>query len=66
MLTDIMVIYYYNIIGDKMDITNNLFTPINTIKQALSVVEGLTTTSKMPSSSYSIPANKCIKGSRLR
>ena len=66
MLTDIMVIYYYNIRGDKMDITNNLFTPINTIKQALSVVEGLTTTSKMPSSSYSIPANKCIKGSRLR
>jgi hypothetical protein len=49
-----------------MDITNNLFTPINTIKQALQVVEGLTTTSKMPSSSYSIPANKCIKGSRLR
>jgi hypothetical protein len=49
-----------------MDITNNLFTPINTIKKALDIVEGLTTTSKMPSSSYSIPANKCIKGSRLR
>lgn len=40
--------------------------PINTIKKALEIVEGLTTTSKMPSSSYSIPANKCIKGGKLR
>jgi len=49
-----------------MDIKNNLTKPIKTIKQATQIVKGLTTTTKMPSSSYSIPANKCIKGSKLR
>ena len=36
------------------------------IKIALENVKGLTSTSKMPSSSYSIPADKCVKGSKLR
>ena len=36
------------------------------IKIALENVQGLTSTSKMPSSSYSIPADKCPKGSKLR
>jgi len=50
-----------------MNIVNNLVTPINwTLKKALETVEGFTITSKMPSSSYSLPANKCIKGSKLR
>lgn len=47
-------------------LTNNLTTPINTIKQALALIGGLTETSKMPSASYSIPAQECNKGSKLR
>ena len=39
---------------------------ISTIKRALEVVQGLTKTDKMPSSSYSIPARACKKGSKLR
>jgi len=45
---------------------NNLETQITTIKQALDIVQGLTKTDKMPSLSYSIPANECKKGSKLR
>ena len=51
---------------NKMNIINNLVAPIKTIKEATAIVRGLTTTSKMPSSSYSIPANKCVKGAKLR
>ena len=47
-------------------IINNLTTPVTTIKHALSLIGGLTETSKMPSASYSIPANECNKGSKLR
>ena len=36
------------------------------IKIALENIQGLTSTSKMPSSSYSIPADRCIKGAKLR
>ena len=49
-----------------MEIINNLETQITTIKQALDIVQGLTKTDKMPSLSYSIPANECKKGSKLR
>ncbi len=50
-----------------MIVVNNIdIRPIRTIKQALEIVQGFTKASKMPSSSYSIPANKCIKGSKLR
>jgi len=45
---------------------NNLEKQITTIKQALDIVQGLTKTDKMPSLSYSIPANECKKGSKLR
>jgi len=47
-------------------LVNNLETQITTIKQALDIVQGLTKTDKMPSLSYSIPANECKKGSKLR
>jgi len=40
--------------------------PIASIKQALSVVGGLSAPSKMPSFGYSIPANRCPLGSKLR
>ena len=53
-----------------MDIINNLGvntpTLIKTIKQAESIVQGLTSTKKMPSFSYSIPAKYCKKGAELR
>ena len=50
-----------------MDLINNLnIKPITTIKQALSIVRGFTDTEKMPSLSYSIPADACGKGSKLR
>lgn len=39
---------------------------IKTIKEATQIVKGLTTTSKMPSSSYSLPAKACKKGAKLR
>ena len=45
---------------------NNLTTPVKTIKQATAIVAGLTSTSKMPGSSYSIPARACHKGQQLR
>ena len=45
---------------------NNLTQNIKTIKQATAIVAGLTSTSKMPSSSYSIPASACNKGQQLR
>jgi len=45
---------------------NNLTQPIKTIKQATQIVQGLTSTSKMPSSSYSLPAKLCSKGGKLR
>ena len=47
-------------------LVNNLESQITTIKQALDIVQGLTKTDKMPSLSYSIPANECKKGSKLR
>ena len=51
----------------ELIITNNLNTkPITTIKQALSIVMGFTDTEKMPSLSYSIPADACSKGAKLR
>ncbi len=40
--------------------------PIKTIKKALEIIQGLTKTDKMPSSSYSIPAQACNKGAKLR
>lgn len=49
-----------------MNLINNLVAPIATIKQALELIGGLTDTSKMPSVSYSIPADACSKGSILR
>ncbi len=49
-----------------MELQNNLTLPVKTIKQALSIVQGLTSTSKMPSSSYSIPAKACHTGQKLR
>ena len=49
-----------------MELQNNLQVPVKTIKQALSIVQGLTSTSKMPSSSYSIPAKDCPTGQKLR
>jgi len=49
-----------------MEIINNLNIEIKTIKNALEIVQGLTKTDKMPSSSYSIPAKECKKGSKLR
>lgn len=39
---------------------------IKTIKQAEGIVQGLTSTSKMPSASYSLPADECKKGAKLR
>jgi hypothetical protein len=50
-----------------MIVVNNIdIRPIRTIKQALEVVQGFTKARKMPSSSYSIPAKDCNKGSKLR
>ncbi len=49
-----------------MNLINNLVAPITTIKQALELIGGLTDTSKMPSVSYSIPADACNKGAILR
>ena len=40
--------------------------PIATIKQALGIVGGLSAPSKMPSFGYSIPANRCKIGGKLR
>jgi len=40
--------------------------PIASIKQAEAVVGGLSAPSKMPSFGYSIPANRCPLGSKLR
>lgn len=47
-------------------LNNNLVAPITTIKQALELIGGLTDTSKMPSVSYSLPADACNKGAILR
>jgi hypothetical protein len=49
-----------------MNLIDNLVAPITTIKQALELIGGLTDTSKMPSVSYSIPADACNKGAILR
>ena len=38
---------------------------IKTIKQALDIVGGLSAPSKMPCSSYSISATRCVTGSKL-
>jgi len=48
-----------------MDIQNNLMA-INTLKSAKEIVGGWTVTSKMPTISYSIPAEECKTGSKLR
>lgn len=48
-----------------MDIQNNLMA-INTLKAAKEIVGGWTVTSKMPTISYSIPAEECKTGSKLR
>ena len=48
-----------------MQLINNLNT-IDSIKTAESIIGGLTTTSKMPSLSLSLPAKECNKGSKLR
>lgn len=50
----------------KVNLGQNKPTLIKTIKQALEIVQGLTSTSKMPSSSYSLPAKACVKGAKLR
>ena len=38
---------------------------INSIKQALETVQGLSNPSKLPCHGYSIPASRCITGSKL-
>ena len=49
-----------------MDIKNNLSVPIHTLKAAKEIVGGWTVTSKMPTISYSLPAEECKTGSILR
>ena len=49
-----------------MYIENNLNIPIKTLKQATQIIGGYTTTTKMPTISYSISAKNCITGSKLR
>ena len=49
-----------------MNIKNNLSVPIHTLKAAKDIVGGWTVTSKMPTISYSLPAEECITGSKLR
>jgi len=49
-----------------MNIQNNLTIPIKTLKQATQIIGGYTTTTKMPTISYSISAKDCITGSKLR
>ena len=48
-----------------MNIENNLM-PIKTLRAAKDIVGGWTVTSKMPTISYSIPAEECKTGSKLR
>ena len=49
-----------------MNIQNNLTIPIKTLKQAKEIIGGYTVTSKMPTISYSIPAEECNTGAKLR
>jgi len=48
-----------------MKITVNLDKP-KTIKKSLEIIGGLTQTEKMPGFSYSLPAQECKTGSKLR
>ena len=48
-----------------MDIQNNL-VEINTLKVAKEIVGGWSVTSKMPTISWSTPAQECNTGSKLR
>jgi len=49
-----------------MDIQSNLAVPIKTLKEAKEIVGGWTVTSKMPTISWSTPAQACKTGSKLR
>jgi len=49
-----------------MKLQNNLTVPVKTLKQASQIIGGYTVTSKMPTISYSIPAEECKTGSKLR
>ena len=49
-----------------MDIQNNLFSAIRTLKDAMALVGGCSNPKKMPGLSYGLPTDMCNTGMKLK